>query len=124
MTDQDKKSIEIVRKAYTSGDEVISPNIIWHVPGHNPVSGVYRGIKAYREEMVSKMAPITEWIVDVEEIMINGDFAVAAVRVRGLRKGHRIDLGGAHVVRLSEGKVVEGWGFVENQDVLDEFFSA
>jgi hypothetical protein len=69
------------------------------------------------------MAPIEEWVVDVEDVMINGDLAVAAVRIRGLRKGHRIDMPGAHVMRVQGGQVVEGWGFVENQDVLDEFFS-
>jgi ketosteroid isomerase-like protein len=124
MTDQDKQNIEIVRQAYQAGEKVISENIVWHVPGNNPVSGVYRGAKAYREDMVQKMAPIEEWIVDVDEVMINGNMAVAAVRVRGLRKGHRIELFGAHVMRLESGKVVEGWGFVENQDVLDQFFSA
>jgi ketosteroid isomerase-like protein len=124
MTDQDKKNIEVVRQAYLAGEKVISENIVWHVPGHNPVSGVYKGAKAYREEMVRRMAPIDEWIVDVEEVMINGNLAVAAVHIRGLRKGHRVDLGGAHVMRVENGQVVEGWGFVENQDILDEFFSA
>jgi ketosteroid isomerase-like protein len=125
MTDQDKKNVETVRKAYTNdaGEKVISPEIVWHVPGNNPVSGIYRGTKAYREDMVQKMAPIEEWVVDVNDVMINGDMAVAEVRIRGLRKGHRIDMAGAHVMRLQGGRVVEGWGFVENQDVLDEFFS-
>jgi hypothetical protein len=124
MTDQDRKNTDIARKAYQSGGEVISPNILWHVPGKNPVSGDYRGAKAYLEGMVSKMAPIEEWIVDVEGVMVNGGLAVAAVRLRGLRKGHRIDLGGAHVLRIENDKVVEGWGFVEDQEVLDAFFSA
>jgi ketosteroid isomerase-like protein len=124
MTEQDKQNIAIVRKAYEAGEETISQDIIWHVPGKNPVSDVYRGAKAYREDMVSRMAPIDEWIVDVQDIMVNGNLVVVTVRLRGLRKGHRIHLGGAHVMRVENGKVVEGWGFCENQDVLDQFFSA
>jgi ketosteroid isomerase-like protein len=124
MSDKDKKNIEIVRQAYQAGEKVISADIVWHVPGNNPVSGVYKGTKAYREDMVKRMGPIEEWVVEVDEVMINGDMAVAAVNIRGRRKGHRIDLGGAHVMRLQNGQVVEGWGFVENQDILDEFFSA
>jgi hypothetical protein len=124
MTEKNGQFIDIVRNAYRAGSEVISPDIVWHVPGHNPVSGVYRGAKAYREEMVARMAPIEEWIVDVDDVMINGAMAVVAVRIHGLRKNHRIDLAGAHVMRIENGKVVEGWGFVENQDVLDDFFSA
>ena len=124
MTEQDKLNIAAVRKAYQEGTDVIAANVVWHVPGHNPVSGTYRGIKAYLEDMVAKMAPIDEWIVDVENVMVNGNMAVTQVRVRGLRKNHRIEMGGAHVMRLENGKVVEGWGFVEDQDVLDQFFSA
>jgi ketosteroid isomerase-like protein len=124
MTDQDKQNIAAVRKAYQEGTDVIADNVVWHVPGHNPVSGTYRGIKAYLQDMVAKMAPIDEWIVDVESVMVNGNMAVTQVRVRGLRKNHRVDLAGAHVMRLENGKVVEGWGFVEDQDVLDQFFSA
>jgi ketosteroid isomerase-like protein len=124
MTEQDKQNVAAVRKAYQEGTDVISQNVVWHVPGHNPVSGTYRGIKAYLEDMVAKMAPIEEWIVDVEEVMMNGNMAVTSVRLSGLRKGHRIQMNGAHVMRLENGKVVEGWGFVEDQDVLDQFFSA
>jgi ketosteroid isomerase-like protein len=124
MTDQDNETIAVVRRAYESGEETISPDIVWHVPGHNPVSGVYRGAKAYREDMVARMGPIDEWIVDVIDVMVNGNFVVSTVRLRGLRKGHRIHLGGAHVMRVENGKVIEGWGFCENQDILDQFFSA
>jgi ketosteroid isomerase-like protein len=124
MTDQEKQIIETVRKAYQEGTDVISPNIVWHVPGKNPVSGVYRGAKAYLEDMVAKMAPIEEWIVEVDDVMVNGNMAVTAVRLRGKRKHHRVEMNGAHVMRVENGKVVEGWGFAEDQDVLDEFFSA
>jgi hypothetical protein len=123
MTNEDKQKIEIVRRAYQAGEDVISQDIVWHVPGHNPVSGVYRGTKAYREEMVTRMGA-DEWIVDVNDIMINGNFASVSINLRGLRKSHRIYLGGSHLLRIENGKIVEGWGFVENQDVLDEFFSA
>jgi uncharacterized protein len=124
MTAQDKKTIEIALKAYKNEGEVLSPSIVWHVPGKNPVSGDYKGTKAYLEGMVAKMTPIDEWVVDVENVMANGPLAVVAVRVKGLRKGHRVDLEGAHVLRIENDKVVEGWGFYENQEILDTFFSA
>jgi hypothetical protein len=125
MTAQDKKIIEIALKAYKS-EGTFSPNIVWHVPGQNPVSGDYKGDKAYPAGMVAKMQPIDEWVVDVDvqNVMANGPLAFVAVRVKGLRKGHRVELDGAHVLRIENDKVVEGWGFYENQEVLDAFFSA
>ena len=44
--------------------------------------------------------------------------------VQGERKGKSVDLRGGHLMRISAGKVVEGWGFTDNQDALDDFFSA
>jgi hypothetical protein len=57
--------------------------------------------------------------------MVNGNFVMTTLRVQGERKGQVIDLRGGHLMRLSdEGKVLEGWGFTDDQDALDEFFSA
>jgi hypothetical protein len=36
-----------------------------------------------------------------------------------------VDLYGAHIMRLNDrGQVVEGWGFTDDQDLLDAFFAA
>jgi hypothetical protein len=128
MTEQDKHNIEIVRLMYT-GDEAeranIAPDIVWHVPGHNPVSGEYRGFEAYTKLMPTRMAPLSRWDFTLEEVMVNGNYVMTTFHLQGERKGKTIDLKGGHLFRLNaEGKVVEGWGFTNNQDALDDFFSA
>ena len=56
--------------------------------------------------------------------MVNGEYVVATVSLNGERKGKKVDLHGAHIMRMNEqGQVVEGWGFTSDQDALDEFFS-
>jgi hypothetical protein len=51
--------------------------------------------------------------------------ALVALHLVGSRRGRRIDMDGHHMIRLNdEGLVIEGWGFVEDQAALDEFFSA
>lgn len=128
MTKQDKRNIETARRMY-SGDEVehlkIAADIVWHVPGHNPVSGDYHGIEEYTQLMPSRMAPLTAWSFEVHDIMVNGDHVVATVSLKGERRGKKVDLRGAHIMRMNEqGQVVEGWGFTSDQNALDEFFSA
>jgi len=128
MTEHDKRNIAIVRLMYT-GDETeranIAQDIIWHVPGHNPVSGTYRGFEEYTQLMPARMAPLTRWDFTLEAVMVNGNYVMTTLRLQGERKGKVIDIRGGHLMRLTdEGKVVEGWGFTANQDALDEFFSA
>lgn len=57
MTEQDRRNIETVRRFYTREEELAAPDIVWHVPGHNPVSGTYNGRDEYFNLMPSRMAP-------------------------------------------------------------------
>ena len=128
MTEQDKRNIKTVRRMY-AGDlaerAYIAPDIVWHVPGHNPVSGDYHGFKEYTQLMPSRMAPLTRWEFDVHDVMVNGKHVVVTLSLRGERKGKQVDLRGAHIMRMNaHGQVAEGWGFTSDQEALDEFFSA
>lgn len=128
MTEQDERNIKAVRLMY-EGDEAeraqIARDIVWHVPGHNPVSGIYQGFDKYTNLMPSRMAPLSRWDFGLDDVMVNGDHVVATFRLQGERKGRQIDLRGAHIMRLNDaGQIIEGWGFASDQDALDEFFSA
>ena len=128
MTEQDKRNIKTARRMYSSDEAEranIAPDIVWHVPGHNPVSGDYHGFEEYTQLMPSRMAPLTSWKFEVHDVMVNGSQVVATVSLKGERKGKKVDLRVAHIMRMNdEGQVVEGWGFTSDQDALDEFFSA
>ena len=50
MTEQDKRNIETAHRIYSSDEAEranIAADIVWHVPGHNPVSGDYHGFEEY-----------------------------------------------------------------------------
>jgi uncharacterized protein len=127
MTERDERLIQLARMVYTGEareKEIISPDILWHVPGHNPVSGDYRG-RDYFEVMPTRMAPLDRWELMVERVMVNGDYVVTQMHLTGERKGKTVDTGGGHILRFDDhDQIVEGWGFTEHQDALDEFFAA
>jgi ketosteroid isomerase-like protein len=128
MTEQDLRNIETVRRMYI-GDEAerrsIAQDIVWHVPGHNPVSGEYQGFDEYTQLMPARMAPLDRWDFALGDVMVNGNFVMTTFHLQGERKGKAIDIHGGHLMRLSaDGKVVEGWGFTDDQDLLDDFFAA
>lgn len=127
MTERDKRLIERARMVYTGEAqerEIISPNIVWHVPGHNPVSGDYRG-RDYFETMPARMAPLERWDFRVESVMVNGDHVVTHIHLNGERKGKTVDTYGGHILRFdANDQIIEGWGFGDDQDALDEFFAA
>jgi len=127
MTDRDQKLVALARMVYTGEareQEIISPNIVWHVPGHNPVSGEYRE-SDYFKVMPARMAPLDRWEFEVQVVMVNGNYVVTQIHLVGERKGKTIDTRGGHILRFNANdQIVEGWGFTEKQDALDEFFAA
>jgi len=127
MNEQDKRNLAVVRAMY-AGDEAerasIARDIVWHVPGHNPVSGDYHGYDEYTQLMVSRMMPLDRWDFTLEDVMVNGDYVMTTFRLQGERKGKTIDIRGGHLMRLTAaGQIAEGWGFASNQETLDDFFA-
>ncbi|MCO6453532.1 MAG: nuclear transport factor 2 family protein [Caldilineales bacterium] len=127
MNEQDMRNIAVVCKMY-EGDESerasIAADIIWHVPGRNPVSGDYDGYEEYTQLMVSRMMPLDRWDFTLADVMVNRNLVMTTFSLAGERKGMAINIRGGHLMRVTdEGKVVEGWGFTDDQDVLDQFFS-
>lgn len=128
MTEQDERNIRAVRLMYTGNEAEranVAPNIVWHVPGHNPVSGEYRGFDAYTSLMPARMAPLTRWDFELHDVMVNGSYVVATFMLEGERNGRQVQVRGAHIMRLNDaGQIIEGWGFASDQDALDAFFAA
>lgn len=128
ITEQDQHNMQKVRLMYT-GDKAelanIAPGIVWHVPGRNTVCGTYQGFKEYMKLMPTAMEPPARWDFSLDAVMVNGNYVMTTFRLQGKRKDKTIDLRGGDLMRLTdEGKIIEGWGFTENQDALDEFFCA
>jgi uncharacterized protein len=124
MTERDRQNIAVVRRFYQAERECAAPDIVWHVPGHNPVAGNYVGLNEYFELMPSRMAPLSAWDVQIRDVMVNGDYVVATIQLRGECRGKTVDLDGAHIFRIDgQCRIAEGWGFTNRQDALDEFFS-
>ena len=92
---------------------------MWHVPGANRVSGDYRGAEAVFRTMPASMQPLDEWAIHVRSVMGNGDLVLAIVDVRGRRYGRTVETAGAHVFRFEGGRIVEAWGFTDDQAGLD-----
>lgn len=125
--------IDTVRRFYAAGPAeddshqlaYAAPDIVWHVPGANPVSGRYAGLAEVFEAIPARMGPLDEWRIEVRDVMANGALVVATVEVTAARGGHRMRSGGAHVFRFDAvGRIAEAWGFVADQQALDAVLRA
>ena len=104
--------------------ELFAADVVWHMPGRNPVSGVHRG----REAVFAAFAKFFELSggtlkLDDHTFLADDDHAVALNRATATRQGKQLNLLGVDVFHVRNGKIVEFWAFSEDQRLDDEFWS-
>jgi len=127
------ENIELVRRFYEIGPadddsgraEFAVSDVVWHVPGDNPVSGRYQGYEQVFTTIGERMQPLDTWTIEVQDVMGNDDLVLAVVDVTAVRGSHRVECGGGHVFRFaSDGRIAEVWGFVDDQAGLDALLTS
>ena len=127
----DQSNAAIIRKAYedfASGNipavfAAFDPMITWHVPGHSPLSGDYRG----HEELGGFFGRTMElsggaFSIDVHNVLADGDVVVALVTVNAQRNGVSASFPEVHVWRMRNGKAVEFREYQGDEQREDRFW--
>lgn len=122
----------IIRKAYddfAKGDipavlGVFDASITWHVPGHSPLSGDYRG----HDEVVGFFKHTMElsggvFSIEVHNVLADDDVVVALVTVTAARNGRSMGFPEVHVWRLANEKIIEFREFQGDEQTEDRFWS-
>src|ERR1700756_5172334 len=122
----------IIRKAYddfANGDipavlEIFHTSITWHVPGHSPLSGDYKG----HEEVVGFFKHTMELCggtfgIELRHLLAEEDVVVALVTVKAERNGRSAAFPEVHVWRLANEKVAEFREFQGDDQTEDRFWS-
>ncbi|MGH2785334.1 MAG: nuclear transport factor 2 family protein [Actinomycetota bacterium] len=122
---------EIVRKGYDAfvrGDiegvaGFLHPDVIWHVGGTSPLSGVYKG----HGELIALFGRLAEYTdgsisISARDILTSDDHVIVLTRLTGKRGDRMLEDDGVAVFKVADGKATEVWVFAENQGAIDAFF--
>jgi ketosteroid isomerase-like protein len=133
---------DIVANAYdalasgdrTRIDQYWDPNLVWVVPGHNPLSGMYNGLDQFLDFM-STVASLSgnSFRMERVSIMVSEEYSADVTHNVGYRNGdengqvpyQKLDIDVVHVLRWRNGKIVEGRGaiFADGATAYDQFWS-
>ena len=122
----------IIRKAYddfAKGDipsvlETFDPAITWHVPGHSPLSGDYKGIDGVVGFFNHTMALCGGiFAIEVHRVLAEEDMVVALVTIKAERNGSSAAFPEVHVWRFAERKAIEFREFQGDEQTEDRFWS-
>jgi uncharacterized protein len=128
----DTSNAAIIRKAYEDfarGNipEVFAAfdaSIIWHIPGHSPLSGDYRGHERVRSFFNRTMELSGgAFSIDVHNVLAEGDVVVALTTVSAKRNDKSESFSEVHVWKMRNGKAIEFREFQGDELREDRFWS-
>jgi ketosteroid isomerase-like protein len=98
--------------------------ITWHVPGHSPLSGDFKGHDQiggfFRRTMELSGGAFS---IDVHNVLAADDLVVALTTVNAQRNGVKASFPEVHVWRLKNGKAVEFREYQGDEQREDRFWS-
>ncbi len=122
---------ELVRRGYdafSKGDmqtlrEVFHPDLVWHSPGRNQLSGDHRGVDAVLG-FFGRTMELTggTFRVAVHDVVANDEHVVGLNSVAAERGGRTLRDTNTLVFHVRDGKATEVWQFWADQYAADEFF--
>ena len=122
----------LIRKVYddfAKGDipavlETFDVSITWHVPGHSPLSGDYKGhdeVVGFFKHTLALCSGI--FVIEVHHVIAQEDLVVALVTVKAERNGRSAAFPEVHVWRLANGKITDFREFQGDEQTEDRFWS-
>jgi len=129
MAHPNEKVIRDGLNAFASGDleamkKFFAPDIVWHSPGRNQLSGDYKGV----DETLGLFGKLFEltggtFRLDVHDVLANDEHGIVLSTATAQRGGKRLNDNGVQVLHLRDGKVTESWLHPGDLYAADEFFS-
>ncbi len=132
-TDNAAANVAALRKGYeafaagdldTIRDQLFAPDIVWHSPGRNQLSGDFKGVDAVIGLFV-KQFELTNGTFRVEphDFLGSEDHAVALATLSAERDGKSISDQYTHVCHFRDGRVTEAWIITFDPSKGDELFA-
>lgn len=85
----------------------MADDVTLHIPGDNPLSGVYEGKEAVLGAFGKTMQMADSFDLEVDDILANDERGVVFVTVEVKRGDETHKEQGVHLFRFAEGKIVE-----------------
>lgn len=105
----------------TMRNEILSPDVRWHIPGRHPLSGTHEGV----DEVIAFFDRLGQAKFRADRVYFGADENHVVDVHRGWSEvgdGGDIDMTWVLVWRIENGRVVEATNFAQDQPSADAFF--
>jgi ketosteroid isomerase-like protein len=130
MPHRNETMLRDVYSAAAGGDvdrlqQLIHPDVVWHVPGRNVLNGEYKGF-AEVLGLFGRLAAMTDGTFrsELHDVVAGDDHVVGLHTERGRRSGRSLEARLALVGHVRDGRLSEVWEGHLDAEAFDSFWSA
>jgi ketosteroid isomerase-like protein len=127
--DENRALMDRYLAAWQSGDvaavqAAYSTDVVMHIQGRSRHAGTYRGLAEWSRAIDAINADTNgrAEIVDVHDVLVSDDHAVALVRERFTSDAGSVDTNRVVVYGLRDGRIAEIWTYDSDPYAYDELF--
>ncbi len=103
--------------------DLLSEDIVLHIPGRSRIAGEYRGKEEVRRHF-REIATLSggTFRTQIHDVLAGEEHVVGLVRAQAERDGATVDLPRVHVWHVRNGKLAEVWIHPEDQYAFDAYW--
>ena len=103
--------------------DLLSDDVVLHIPGRSRIAGEYRGKEAVRRHF-AEVAALSggTFRTQVHDVLAGDDHVVGLVNAEADREGETAAVPRVHVWHVRDGKLAEVWVHPADQYVYDSFW--
>ncbi|MFL5798745.1 MAG: nuclear transport factor 2 family protein [Actinomycetota bacterium] len=105
-------------------DRLIDEDVVWHVPGRNPLAGEVRGRDALFE-WFDRLRKATDgtFVLEEYDVLGNDEHVVALSRMSAVKAGRSVGVDVISVFHYRDGRQHERWFLPEDSESWDRLLS-
>jgi ketosteroid isomerase-like protein len=114
---------------YAGGEQapvgaMLTDDVTWHVPGHSPIAGDYRGPdEVLRHFARRRESSAATFRIDVRGVLADDERAVILAAGEVESCGETLRWGTVSIFRIADGRIAECWVLPHDQQSFDEIWS-
>jgi uncharacterized protein len=130
MSHPNEQIIRQLFEAYRTDDyetlrQVLSKDVVYHIPGRNPFSGNYEGQEALFELWKNQKQRMggKPYNIELIDMLVSDQHVVALTRIKAQSEEKAVSWTGANVYAIRNGKIAEAWFMLDDLYAYDSFWS-
>ena len=105
--------------------ERLHDDVVWHIPGRNPLSGDHRGKETVLRSLAQPIELLEggEITYEVHDIVAGDEHGIVLSTASGRRLGKTLGVNVVQVFHIRGGMITEVWNHPSDQYAVDDFWS-